>query len=106
MKHTLSVSEARKNFFEISKMVQAPSTHFLLTENGRPCMVILSADEYESLVETRETLEDIPELVKLYAEVTRDLKSGNYKKYTQYGGVAQTKKVSTASKTKRTKRAR
>ncbi len=105
MKHTLSVSEARKNIFEISKKVQTPSTHFLLTENGRPCMVILSADEYESLVETRETLEDIPDLVELYGQVTRDLKSGNYKKYAQYGGTAKTKKVSTVHKTKRAKRA-
>lgn len=106
MKHTLSVSEARKNIFEISKKVQASSTHFLLTENGRPCMVILSADEYESLIETREALEDIPDLVQQYGEVTRDLKSGKYKKYTQYGGTAPTKKVSAVHKTKRAKRAK
>lgn len=93
MKYTLSVSEAQKNIFEISKKVQASSMHFLLAKNGRPCMVILSADEYNALIETHETLEDIPDLVQHYAEVTRDLKSGNYKKYVQYSGTARTSKI-------------
>jgi|SRR3989338_7947654 len=105
-KYIISVSEARRTIFNISRNVQAPSTRYLLTEKGKPRMVILSADEYDALVETREALLDIPDLQKLFVDVRRDIKTGNYKKYTNYGGNARSKKaVPTAHKTKRAKRA-
>lgn len=49
-KHTLSISDARKNFFAIADEVQSPDVHYTLTERGRPKAVIVSADRFESLM--------------------------------------------------------
>lgn len=80
-KHTLSITEARKRIFEIIDEVQKPDTHYTLTENGRPKAVILSVEEFESLWETIETLEDIPDLAKDIEEYKRDKKTGADKSY-------------------------
>lgn len=80
-KRTLSISEARKRIFEIAEEVQKPDTHFTLTENGRPKAVIISAEEFESLLETIEVLEEFPDFPKDIAETERDFASGAYKNY-------------------------
>lgn len=59
---TLSVADARANF---SKLVEAAtSTHerFEVTRNGDRAVVLLSADDYDSLLETLEILADADEV--------------------------------------------
>ncbi|MBU1015314.1 type II toxin-antitoxin system Phd/YefM family antitoxin [Patescibacteria group bacterium] len=80
-KKTLSITEARKRIFEIINEVQKPDTYYTLTEKGRPKAVILSVEEFESLWETIETLEEIPDLAKDIKEYERDKKSGADKFY-------------------------
>ena len=81
-KTTLSISEARKKIFKIAKDVQKPSTYYTLTEKGRPKVVLMSAEEFESWQETLEVLHEFPDLDKDIAEVDRAVKSGEYKKWT------------------------
>lgn len=78
MKHTISISEARKRIFEIAEEVQQPDTHYVLTENGKPKAVILSAEEFESLWETIEVLQEFPNLDKDIAEAEAEYKRGEY----------------------------
>ena len=80
-KNTIPISEARKRIFEIAEEVQKPDTYYVLTEKGRPKVVILSFEEYDSLMETLEVYKDFPDLEKDIKEVERDIKSGAYKKY-------------------------
>lgn len=80
-KRTLSISEARKRIFEIADEVQKPDTHYMLTENGRPKAVLISAEEFESWKETLEVLHDCPDLDKEIAEAEEDMRSGAYLKY-------------------------
>lgn len=80
-KTTLSISEARKRIFEIATEVQRPHAHYTLTENGRPKVVIMSAEEFESWQETLEVMRELPDLKKDVARVERDIRSGAYKKY-------------------------
>lgn len=77
-KRTLSISEARKRIFEIADEVQKPDTHYTLTENGRPKAVIMSAEEFESLRETIEVLQEFPDLKKDTDEAERDFMRGDY----------------------------
>ena len=51
MKNIISISEARSKIFEIAEKVQKTSQVFTLTENGRPKVVIISAEEYENIIE-------------------------------------------------------
>lgn len=81
-KTTLSISEARKKIFIIAKKVQKPSTYYTLTDKGKPKVVMMSAEEFESWQETLEVMRDFPDLAKDIKEVERDIKTGAYKKYT------------------------
>lgn len=80
-KTTLSISEARKKIFQIADEVVKSGAHYTLTENGRPKIVIMSAEEFDSWLETLEIMEDFPDLQKDVVSVERDLKTGEYKKY-------------------------
>ena len=51
-------TEARANLTELLDDVEDRQEHVLITRNGRPSAVMLSADEYESLEETLEILQD------------------------------------------------
>jgi prevent-host-death family protein len=50
VKNTLSISDARKQLFSIADEVQSPDTYYTLTERGRPKVVILSTERFESIV--------------------------------------------------------
>ena len=75
-KTTLSISEARKRIFEIAKMVQKPSTHYTLTEKGRPKAVVMSAEEFESWQETLAVIKSFPGLEKDIKKAEREYKNG------------------------------
>ena len=70
-KTTLSVSEARKNIFEIVDEVQKPNIYYTLTERGKPKAVVLSAEKFDYLVDKRNT-----ELLKIYSNFKNE---ENYK---------------------------
>ena len=80
-KNTISISQARSKLFAIAQKVQTPGVYFTFTDKGRPKTVIMSADEYESMVETLEVMHDFPDLDKTIAKVDKDIKSGAYLRY-------------------------
>lgn len=80
-KTTISISEARKKIFEIANDVQSPNNIYTLTENGKPKMVLISADEFESWMETLEVLKDFPDLKKDINKFEEDVKNKKYKNY-------------------------
>lgn len=75
---TLSITEARRQIFDIAKDVNNSSGHYVLTEKGRPKAVIMSAVEFESWVETLEVARDFPDLAKDIAQAEREYKRGDY----------------------------
>ena len=77
-KTTLPISEARKKIFKIAERVQKPAVYFTLTEKGRPKVVVLSADEFESWQETLEVMRIFPKLEKDIEKAEREYKRGRY----------------------------
>ena len=77
-KTTLPISEARKKIFEIAEKVQKPSTHYILTEKGRPKVAFMSAEEFESWQETLEAIRDFPDLEKDIKKAEKEYKRGDY----------------------------
>jgi antitoxin YefM len=51
-------TEARANLTELLDAIEDKHEHVLITRNGRPSAVMLSAEEYESLEETLDILQD------------------------------------------------
>lgn len=77
IKTTLPISEARKQIFNIATDVQRPNRHYTLTENGRPKAVVLSAEEYESLIESVDILNNVS-LMKKIKQGQAEYKKGQY----------------------------
>lgn len=54
----MPLTEVRDNFKAIVDEVLSTGTEFTITRHGRPVAVVLSHDEYESMVETLNILSD------------------------------------------------
>jgi prevent-host-death family protein len=81
---TISISEGRKRIFEIAEEVQKPGKQYTLTENGKPKVVVMSAEEYESFVETIEVMRIFPDLDKTIAQVEKDIKNRDFSNYVPF----------------------
>jgi len=73
---TLPVSEAKQRFTELVKGVEKSFDRFLVTKNGKEAAVLLSAEEYENLLETLDILANKKE-VRAIAEGTLQAKRGS-----------------------------
>ena len=73
---TLSLAEARAEFSKIVSEAQETHERFDITKNGERAAVLLSADEYDSLIETLEIMAD-PQLVAALARSRQEVESGD-----------------------------
>jgi antitoxin YefM len=71
MNKFMTVTEARKNMYDVVQEAAHPGGAIALTHEGEPKVVIMSFDEYEGWRETIEIMSD-PHLT---AELTKDLKT-------------------------------
>ncbi len=100
-KTTIPISEARRRIFDIAEDVQTPSRYYTLTEKGRPKAVLMSAEEFESWVETVEVLHDVPTLDREIAAAKRDIRTGRYKTFSTLRDLKADWGISLATTTKR-----
>lgn len=77
IKNTLSISEARKKIFKIAEETQKPGNYYTFTENGRPKVVLMSAEEFDSLMETMEILSE-PKIMANIEKAEEEYKKGEY----------------------------
>lgn len=76
MKNIIPISKARQEIFSIAERAQKSGQHFILTEGGYPKVVILSASDFESLLETVEVLKNFPDLEEEILEAEAGLHQG------------------------------
>ena len=74
---TLPVTEARKNLTTLVNRANRLLDEYIITVNGKPAAVIMSAAEYESWKETNEILND-PGLMKAIKKGEEDIRKGRY----------------------------
>lgn len=77
MTKTLPITEARANLTTLVDRVKRLLDEYIITVNGKPAAVILSAAEYESWKETNEILAD-KQLMKAIKNGEEDMKKGRY----------------------------
>jgi len=66
-KTTISSTEARQNLAEVIDSVEKTGVRYTLTVNGKPKVVIVNAEEFESLQETLEILSDAAAMKRIRA---------------------------------------
>ena len=77
MIQTLSISKARKELTTLVDKAKTRLDEYVITVNGAPAAVLISAEEYESWKETNEIMSD-PSLVKAIKQGEKDIKKGDY----------------------------
>ena len=77
MTQTLPITKAREDLTTLVNNAKNKLSRYVITVNGSPAAVIISNDEYESLVETNEILAD-KELMEDIREGEKELKEGKF----------------------------
>ena len=81
MNYTLPLSEVKSKLSSIIAKLVRRSDEVIITKNGKPAAVLISAEEYESWRETQEIKRD-PELMAQIRKIEADYVAGKYKTYT------------------------
>ncbi len=76
-KKIIPITEGRKKLFKIAEEIQKPDTYYTFTIDGKPQVVLMSQDEFDSIMETMEILSD-PEIMKDLKKADEDFKKGRY----------------------------
>lgn len=75
---TLPITKAREELSSLVNNASKKLDEYIITVNGTPAAVLMSAAEYDSWKETTEILSD-PGLVKAIEEGEQDIKKGRVK---------------------------
>lgn len=76
MTHTLPITKARENLTTIVENANKKLEEYIITVNGSPAAVIISAAEYESWKETNDIMSD-PKLVQAIKQGEKEIAEGN-----------------------------
>jgi len=82
MTHTLPITKAREELTNLVNNASKKLEEYIITVNGLPAAVIISAAEYESWKETNEILSK-PGLLKAIIEGEKDIKKGKFVTFEQ-----------------------
>lgn len=74
---TLPISEARQNLTTLVDRASKLMDQYIITVNGRSTAILMSADEYASLIETNEILAD-KSLMKAIRQGEKEIERGEY----------------------------
>jgi len=88
MNKTISLKDARSRFSKIVDKVDRLSDRYVVTKNGSPKAVVMSADEFESWTETLELLAN-PKAVKALEQGIKEAKAGKFRSFKDAFGEAQ-----------------
>ena len=75
MSKTLTLSEAKARLSELVAKVEETEEELVITRNGRPVAVLISAEEFESWQETRE-IQRNPALMREIRQGLKQLDNG------------------------------
>ena len=75
MVNTLSLKELRPELPKVIERIDGKLDRYIVTKRGKPVVVMLSIDDYESLMETLDILAD-PEAMAGLREGEKDIKKG------------------------------
>ncbi len=81
----LPITDVKKDLLGLVKKIQQIHESIAITRNGKPAAVLLSIEEYESLLETLEILSD-PELVKILRKSRKQLEAGQFVSHDEVWG--------------------
>ena len=88
MNKTISLKEARQKFSTLVDRADRLSERFVVTKNGTPRAVLMSAEEFESWVETLELMSN-PKAVKALEQGLKEAKARKFASFKEVFGEEQ-----------------
>lgn len=85
MNRTIPLKEARAKFSKLVDRVDQLSDRYIVTKNGTPKAVVMSAEEFESWVETLEFMSN-PKAVKALNQGLKEAKAGKFHSFKEVFG--------------------
>lgn len=74
---TLTITKARQDLFKIAEQVQKPNNFYTLSVEGEPKVVMMSFNEFDSIMETMEILSD-PKVMSDIKKAEEEYERGEY----------------------------
>lgn len=78
MAQMISVSKAKQRLLELARRSHDFGESFILLKDGEPMSAMLPFDEYESLLETLDILEDDPDILAKLRRAEKEIKRGKF----------------------------
>ena len=78
MTHTITLKELRPDLPKVVDAIDQKWERYIVTKHGKPSIVMLSVDDYESLMETLDILAD-PKAMEGMRRGEEDIKKGRTK---------------------------
>ncbi|MBN1114234.1 MAG: type II toxin-antitoxin system Phd/YefM family antitoxin [Oligoflexia bacterium] len=78
MAKILSISKAKQKLLELARMNEELGESFILLKDSNPVSVLLPFDEYESIMETLDILEQDPQILSRLKKAEKEIASGKY----------------------------
>lgn len=75
MTHTITLKELRPDLPKVVEEIDKKWNRYIVTKRGKPSVVMLSIEDYESLMETLDILAD-PKMMKAIKKGEEDLRKG------------------------------
>ena len=85
MNKTIPLKEARAKFSKLVDRVGRLSNRYIVTKNGTPMAVVMSAQEFEGWVETLEFMSN-PKAVKALDQGLKEAKAGKFHSFKEVFG--------------------
>jgi len=76
MAQMISISKAKQKLLELARRSDELGESFILIKDGEPISALLPFDEYESLLETLDILEDDPNILAKLKKTESAMKRG------------------------------
>ena len=74
----ISISSAKQNLLKLARRNRDLGESFVIVKDSEPISALIPFDEYESLLETVEILENEPNIKKKLRSAEQEIKKGQY----------------------------
>ncbi|MFA4874520.1 MAG: type II toxin-antitoxin system Phd/YefM family antitoxin [bacterium] len=78
MAQLISVSKAKQRLLELARRSHDQGESFILLRDGEPVSAMIPFDEYESLLETLDILEDEPDILSKLKRAEKEMRKGKF----------------------------
>lgn len=79
MAQLMTITKAKQQLLELARRNQELGESFIILKDGEPVSALLPFDEYESILETLDIIENEPDILKKLHRAEKEIASGHYK---------------------------